>query len=261
MFKRIINVIKGFFGLGVSKLEKAAPEAVLENEKENLRKQIANYNKGLAAHAGLCERLMSQVKKLEKEEADIRAKTTANLRAGNRELAGQHALRLQSVSGQLKENRAQLEEAEKTYQELVRARDVSVEAAKKKIEEVKQGINEMKIKQATAELTEMATGMIDEIGGSGDTLSRLHDMVEEERQKAAGKARVAKGGLDTADFALQESEQEALADQALADFAAAEGIAIESDKSTLRPAKSESPSDSSSDSATTKQMGPDAQTQ
>ncbi|MFT5489888.1 MAG: hypothetical protein ACI8V5_000227, partial [Limisphaerales bacterium] len=41
MFKRIINVIKGFFGLGVSKLEKAAPEAVLENEKENLRKQIA----------------------------------------------------------------------------------------------------------------------------------------------------------------------------------------------------------------------------
>ena len=42
------------------------PEALLEVEKENLRKQIANYNKGLAAHAGLCEKLMAQVKKLEK---------------------------------------------------------------------------------------------------------------------------------------------------------------------------------------------------
>lgn len=257
MFKRIINVIKGFFGMGVSKLEKAAPEAVLENEKENLRKQIANYNKGLAAHAGLCERLMSQVKKLEKEETEFRAKTTANLRAGNRELAGQHALRLQSITEQLTENRVQLEEAEKTYRELVRARDVSVEAAKKKIEEVKQGITEMKIKQATAELTEMATGMIDEIGGSGDTLNRLHEMVEEERQKAAGKARVAQSGLDTTDFAMQEAEQNALADQALADFAAAEGIAIEPSKSTLRLAE-EKPA---AESASPKQMGPDAQTQ
>ncbi len=256
MFKRIINVIKGFFGLGVTKLEKANPEALLEVEKENLRKQIANYNKGLAAHAGLCERLMSQVKKLEKEENEFRAKTTANLRAGNKDSAGQHALRLQDISEQLTENRAQLEEAEKTYQELVKARDVSVDAARKKIEELKQGINEMKIKQATAELTEMASGMISEIGGAGDTLNRLHEMVEEERQKAAGKARVAKSGLDTTDFKMQEAEQQALADQALADFAAAEGIAIESD------AKGEGiAEDKQSDASSGKQMGPKAQTQ
>ncbi len=256
MFKRIINVIKGFFGLGVAKLEKASPEALLEVEKENLRKQIANYNTGLAAHAGLCERLMAQVKKLEKEEADLRAKTTANLRAGNRDLAGQHALRMQDISSQLTENRAQLEEAEKTYQELVRARDVSVDAAKKKIEELKQGINEMKIKQATAELTEMASGMISEIGGAGDTLNRLHEMVEEERQKAAGKARVAKSGLDTTDFKMQQAEQEALADQALADFAAAEGIALDPKPSTEGVAE-----DKPSDAAPSKLMGPEGQTE
>ena len=254
MFSRIINVIKGFFGLGVSKLEKANPEALLEVEKENLRKQIANYNKGLAAHAGLCEKLMAQVKKLEKQESEIRAKTSANLRAGNRDLAGQHALRLQDIQGQLEENRAQLEEAEKTYQELVKARDVSVEAAKKKIEELKQGINEMKIKQATAELTEMASGMVTEIGGAGDTLNRLHEMVEEERQKAAGKARVAKAGLDTTDFKMQEAEQEALADQALADFAAAEGIALDSKVEGEGVAK-----DKPTESSSGKQMGPEAQ--
>lgn len=254
MFKRIINVIKGFFGLGVTKLEKANPEALLEVEKENLRKQIANYNKGLAAHAGLCEKLMAQVKKLEKQESEIRAKTTANLRAGNRDLAGQHALRLQDIQSQLEENRAQLEEAEKTYQELVNARDVSVDAAKKKIEELRQGINEMKIKQATAELTEMASGMVNEIGGAGDTLNRLHEMVEEERQKAAGKARVAKGGLDTTDFKMQEAEQEALADQALADFAAAEGIALEGKSGGESVAE-----DKPADTASGKQMGPEAQ--
>ncbi len=51
MFARLANLIRGFFGLFVSGLENKNPEALLENEKENLRKQIAKYNQGLASHA------------------------------------------------------------------------------------------------------------------------------------------------------------------------------------------------------------------
>ena len=227
MFKRIANLFRGFFGLFVSGLEKRNPEALLEVEKENLRKQIANYNDGLAAHAGLCERLMTQVRRLENEERELRAKTTANLRAGNRDAAAQYALRLQSVQRELSENRTQLEQAETTYKELIKARDVSVKAAQAKIESLKSSLDDLKIKRATAELTEMASGMITSIGGSGDTLDRLHKMVEEEREQAAGRARIARDSLNTTDFAIKEEEQKALADQALADFAAKEGIALE----------------------------------
>lgn len=227
MFKRITNLFRGFVGLFVGGLERRNPEALLEVERENLRKQIAQYNQGLAEHAGLCERLMSQVKKLEIEENDLRAKTAANLRAGNKDSAGQYALRLQTVSAQLKENRGQTEAAEKTYQELVRAREVSVRAAQSKIEALKYSLSDLKIKNATAELNEMAAGMIQQIGGSGDTLGRLTEMVEEDRQKAAGRARVARDSLDTSDIHMKDAEQKALADQALADFAAKEGIAVD----------------------------------
>jgi phage shock protein A len=65
------------------------------------------------------------------------------------------------------------------------------------------------------------------IGGSGDTLDRLHKMVEEERENAAGRARVARDTLNTTDFSLKDEEQKALAEQALADFAAREGMTIE----------------------------------
>src|ERR1700758_5037284 len=123
MWRRFANLIRGFFGLFISGLEKQNPEALLEVETENLRKQIAQYNQGLASHAGLCESLMSQVRKLEAEERDLRAKATANLRAGNRNAAGQYALRLQTTTAQLAENRTQVEQAEKTYSELIRARD------------------------------------------------------------------------------------------------------------------------------------------
>ena len=227
MFRRIANLFRGFFGLFVSGVERRNPEALLEVEKENLRKQIANYNQGLAAHAALSERLMTQVRKLEGEERELRAKTSANLRANNREAAGNYALRLQTVQRELTENRAQLQQAETTYKELIQARDVSVKAAQEKIQALKSSLDDLKVKKATAELTEMASGMITSIGGSGDTLDRLHKMVEEERELAAGRARIARDSLNTAEFAMKEDEQKALADQALADFAAKEGLALE----------------------------------
>ncbi|MEM8955720.1 MAG: PspA/IM30 family protein [Verrucomicrobiota bacterium] len=226
MFKRLGNLIRGFFGLFVSGLERKNPEALIEVETENLRKQISEYNKGLAAHAGLCERLMSQVKKQEKESEELRAKTAAYLKTGNKKLAGQFALRLQSVKKDLEENRVQLEEAEKTYKELLRARDVSVKAAREKIEGLKRDISDMKMKTAIADLNEMAAGMVGEIGGDGDTLNRLEQIVQEERDKAAGRARVARDSMDVSQIEAMEAEQGAMEEMALADFAAAEGLVI-----------------------------------
>lgn len=244
MFQRIANLFRGFLGLFISGIEKSNPEALLEVERENLREQIGKYNMGLASHAGLCERLMAQVKKLESDEKEIRAKATANLRAGNRDSAAQYALRLQTIQRELEENRIQLGQAETTYKDLLKARDVAVKSAKTKLEMLKSGIDDLKMKRAMAELTEMASGMITEIGGSGDTLDRIHGMVEEERQKAAGRVRVAKDNVMMDDVNLAEAEQKALAEQALADFAAKEGIALSGSSPT------------STASTTTKSMGP-----
>ena len=171
MFSRVANLIRGFFSLFISGVEKRNPEALLELEQENLRKQIGNFNQGLATHAGLCERIMGQVRKLETEQKDLRAK----------------------------------------------------------IESMKGAINDMRMNQAMAEIHEMASGMISSIGGSGDTLNRLEAMVEEERTKAAGRARVARDSIDMSQVDIKESEMNALADQALADFAAREGISIPAD--------------------------------
>ena len=226
MFGRIANLFKGFMSLFISGVERRNPEALLELEQENLRKQISQFNQGLASHAGLAERLMSQVRKLEAEQKDLRAKTTAHIRAGNNSAAGQYALRLQTVDQQLTENRGQLEQAEKTYKDLVKARDVAVQTARAKIESLKGAINDMRMNQAMAELHEMSAGMISNIGGAGDTLNRLETMVTEERDKAAGRARVARDSVDMSQIEVKESEMNALADQALADFAAREGISI-----------------------------------
>ncbi len=246
MFSRISNLIKGFFSIFIGGLEKKNPEALLEVEKENLRKQISEFNKGLANHAALVERLVSRAKKLDKDEDQLKAKTTALLKANQREAAAKAALDFKKAQAEHDEIKTQLEDAEVRYKELVNARDVSIEAARGKIEELRRGIDDMKVQKAMAELNEMASGMVGTIGGSGDNLNRLGEIVEEERTKAAGRARVAKDSLDLTDVKMQEAEQDALAEMALADFAAQAGITLEE----------ETPASPKSESTTQSSMGP-----
>lgn len=239
MFRRLKNLVKGFFGLFIGGLEKRNPEALLEVEKENLRKQIVEFNKGLATHAGLVEKLIGRTRKLDKEEQELRSKTAANLKAGNRQLAGDYALRLKSVSQEHDEVAQELETAEARYKELITARDVSVKKARTKIEELARGIDDMKVKKAMAGLNEMAAGMVTEIGGSGDSLNRLSEIVEEERTKAAGRARVARDSVDMSGITMEKAEQDAMAEMALADFAAESGIELEPESGAASPTTTE----------------------
>jgi phage shock protein A len=139
-------------------------------------------------------------------------------------VAGQYALQLRTVREQLEENRRQLEAAEETYKKLVQARDVSVREAQAKIESLKRMLSETEMLEAQAELQEMAQGMITSVGGSGDTLNRIDEMLQERRDKAAGRARVAGSSIDMSQIKVQEAEQAAMADQALQEFAASYGL-------------------------------------
>lgn len=224
MLKRLQNLVRGFLSLFISGLEKANPRALIEAEKENLRQQIARFNDNLANHAGFVERLLRQVKTQEAQEREYAAKAAAHLKAGNRDAAGQYALQLRTVKTQLEENRAQLVGAEQTYQKLVKTRDVAVRDAQDKIESLKRMLTETEMMEAQAELQEMAQGMIMSIGGSGDTIARVEEYLTERRDKAAGRARVAASSIDTTEVDLKAGEQQALADQALVEFAAAYGL-------------------------------------
>lgn len=224
MFKRLANLMRGFVSLFVSGLEKANPRALIEAEKDNLRQQISRFNENLANHAAFVERLLRQVKNLESKDQELAAKAAAHLKVGNRKAAGQYALQLKTVREQLEENRKQLEAADETYKKLVKSRDVSVREAHAKIDKLKRMISEAEMLEAQAELQEMAQGMISEIGGSGDTLNRVEEYLSERRDKAAGRARVAESSIDSSQVELLEAEQDALADQALAEFAASYGL-------------------------------------
>ncbi|MDD3000349.1 MAG: PspA/IM30 family protein [Candidatus Riflebacteria bacterium] len=226
MFKRLMNIIRGFFGLFISGLEANNPEALIESEKENLRSQIGRFNENLANHAGFVEKLSRTIKNLQAKERELTAKITANIKANNQKVAGQLAMQLQSVKQQLADNQSQFEIAEKTFKDLSKSRDIAVKEAQAKISKLETMVSETRMHEAQAELQEMAKGMISGIGSSGDSISRVSSLLEEKRDKAIGRSRVATtAGVDSTDQIMKEAEMEAMGDAALAEFMAMNGMA------------------------------------
>jgi len=146
------------------------------------------------------------------------------IQAGKRELAGQLAVRFQAIQTESDSVDIQFKECETQYKELIRARDISVKAAKDKIEEISRGMNDLKVKKAAAELTEMANGMVSKIGSGADSLDRIGTIIEEERNKAAGRLRVAKDSGDMSKIAELESANNTSAEIALAQFEVEMGL-------------------------------------
>ena len=222
--KRIIHFFRSLLGLAVTNLEKSNPEALLESEKESLRKQVLQYNQGLAAHAAMVEKLIAQLKRQESQETALIAKIKANVQAGNTDFAGREALKLKELRNEIDVNREQLEAAETTYQQMTRSRESAVKEAQKRIQTLQSKINELRVSEATAELSEMATGLTTELGGANETLSRLESIVEDSRAKAAGRVRVARDAMPTLDMPTVD-EEKALGNEALRDLAGELGFA------------------------------------
>lgn len=222
---RAWNLALGLTSRLVSAFERCNPDALLELEKENLRKLVGRFNEGLVSHAALSERLKMQVARGEAKAAGTAGRMQALVRAGETKSAGRYALQLKESSARLAEDRKQLAAAEETFRHLVQTRDVAVAEARTKIEQLRWQIGDLKVNRAVADLQGLAHAMVDHVAAPGDSLNRLQDMVAEEQEKARARSRVANASISASDLAMKEAEQSVLEAQALAEFLQNEGAA------------------------------------
>ncbi len=238
MFARLGKVFKGFFALFVRGVEKRNPKALLEAEIVAFNEAVASYNKNLALQAGLVERLKGQIKREQKDVETLTARASANYQAGNVEAAGRLALQLKELRAELAENENQLKEAEEMYQNLSRQRDAYVKDAQDKIGDIKRKLSQAEMAEAQSKLAEIASATAFDMAGSGATLERIDEDLNERIATAKGKARVALDASKQGEWTMKEGEQKALEQQALAEFAAAAGLAAPAGAELKVPAPS-----------------------
>jgi phage shock protein A len=214
---RSYNVIRGLLSSAVAWFERRNPESLLENEKENLHKLLAQFNAGLVHHAALSARLKTQISRHEKQVEILSYRIKALLGSGDRAAAAREALALKNLRGQLDADQAQMDEAERTYKSLVARRDAAVSESRHRIEQVRRQIGDLKVKRAIADLEGMAQAMVGGLDSGGASLSRLEGLVAEEVEKAGARARVSQSS-SRAMAPLSDDLQDAMAEDALAEF-------------------------------------------
>jgi phage shock protein A len=232
MFARIQKLIKGFFSLFISKVEKANPRALLEAESQSLREAVALYNTNLAKQAAMVEKLKAREESLRRKVEQTTGRAKALLTSGDQKAAGRIALELKTLKTELSDLEGQVQQADTLYINLTKQRDVYVRDARKRIENIKIKMNKAELAEAQAELAEIASATAFDIAGSGDTLARLEENLDERVAQAAGKVRVAADQTSQGEWVMKAEEEEALEAQALAEFASAMGVQTPSPQAT-----------------------------
>jgi phage shock protein A len=224
MFARIGRLLRGFFGLFISGVEQANPEALMEAARQEFRTKMTQYNLALAKMAGVAERLKAQVNVKASKAQDLERRILANHRAGNMDLAGSLARELQELKADLATDTHELQETEEAYQANLRQAKVAQREFEDKVRNLEKQLSQVKIKEAQAEAASALSSVAFKVGDLGDTMKTVEEVLQKRYEVSAGKARLAKDMVDMDAVSEKENERKALEQVALAEFLASQGI-------------------------------------
>jgi phage shock protein A len=224
MFARIGRLVRGFFGLFISGIEQANPEALMEAARQEFRTKMTQYNLALAKMAGVAERLKSQVQSKATRAQELERRILANHRAGNMDLAGALARELQEQKADLTVDTQELKETEEAYDANLRQAKLAQREFEDKVRRLEKQLSQVKIKEAQAEAASALSSVAFKVGDLGDTMKTVEEILQKRYEVSAGKARVAKDMVDMEAVQEKENERKALEQVALAEFLASQGI-------------------------------------
>lgn len=224
MFSRLGKLIKGFFSMFISNLETANPKALLEAEIASFQEAVGTYNKSLAQQAALVEKMRNQSAKQKTEFEKLKGKIAILIKSGNQEEAGRLALQAKNLSQALAENEAQFAQTDEMYKNMTKQRDVYIRDAQRRIDTIKQKLSQAEIAESQAKLAEIATATSFNMAGSGASLERLEEKLDDRVAQAQGKARVASDSIAGGSWNAKAEEEAALEAAALHEFTSMMGI-------------------------------------
>jgi phage shock protein A len=209
MFSRLGKLIKGFFSMFITGLETSNPKALLEAEMMSFHEAVGTYNKSLAQQAALVEKMRNQIAKQKTEFDKLKARIAALYQSGQAEEAARLALQAKQLSQSLADNEAGFKQTDDMYRNMTKQRDVYIRDAQRRIDAIKQ-----KLSQATSF----------DLAGSGATLERLEEKLDDRVAQAQGKARVAADAISGGSWQMKAEEEAAMEKAALNEFVSMMGL-------------------------------------
>lgn len=217
------------------------PVAQMQLEYDRAVVQLKDGREGLEQYRSLVERVSRQVKNGEQRKQEISAKIKACLKTGDRESAGQLAIRLAETDKELAENQEQLELHEKSYQNNLEKIKYATKNLSRVREKIKTYEADLKMSEAEAQMAKLSQSFNFDITTD---FGQIEQVMQEKIDLNRAKVRVA---ADMSEESLKEIEIEKKTEAAMAEDLLAQ---FEIDMGIKTPETTSIPQ-------TTKELGPE----
>lgn len=213
MLKRLLNLIKSWFGFGLDKLEN--PDILLDQAKREMQEMHARNRERAVQAITQKNNLQQMADDLQKQVDNLQAKAEFALKRGDRELALQLLKEKQSYDQSLATTKESLVTAVETAEQVKAHIKQEEELIRRKTAEALQLKAQWKSAQIQNEMEKALTGM-GQFEDTDSTFSRAQEKIKSAMNESKARAELGKTRVESRVQQLEVSERDVAAENELA---------------------------------------------
>jgi phage shock protein A len=236
MFKRLITLIKSWFGIGLDKLEN--PDILLDQAKREMEEIHARNRERAVQAITQKNNLQQMVDDLQKKVDTLQAKAELALKRGDRDVALQLLKEKQGYETSLTTTRASLEKAIETAEVVKQHIQTEQAEIRKKTAEALALKSQWKSAQIQNEIEKQLSGFR-EMESMDSTFARAQEKIRNATSEASARAELGKTSVEAKIAKLELAETDIAAENELAQLEAKLGIGSVAPTTTTTTATSD----------------------
>lgn len=220
IWSRFTRFVKSVFGGAISALED--PKLILEQNIRELNDQVPKMNENIATVKASVMMLQKEVRKYEKELADVSAKIKAGIQANRDDIAERYAMRLESVRENVASTKEQLKYASAAYDKALQVKRAFMREKERKIAEAKDALRAHERAKWQAKVADTLESF--EIGGIDQTHDEMLNRLQEQTARSEARMEIALDSVDTDAITIEEEAQKIRAAEVVRQFKLEMGV-------------------------------------
>ncbi len=220
VWSRFKRFVKSVFGGAISALED--PKLILEQNIRELNDQVPKMNENIATVKANVMMLQKEVRKYEREQADLTAKIKAGIQAGRDDIAERYAMRLESVRDNVASTKEQLKYASAAYDKALQVKKAFMREKERKISEAKDALRAHERAKWQAKIADTLESF--EVAGIDQTHDEMISRIQEKTALNEARMELALDSVDTEALQIEEDAQQIRASELVKQFKLEMGI-------------------------------------
>jgi phage shock protein A len=220
IWKRFSRWIKSIFGGAISALED--PRLILEQNIRELNDQVPKMNENIATVKANVVLLQKEMRRAEREAADLTSKIKASIQASRDDLAQRYAMQLEKTRDTLDRTKEQLKYASVAYDKALQVKKAFMREKDRKIQEAKEALRAHERSKWQAKVADAMEQF--EVGGMDQTHDEMISRINEDAARNEARVEMALDSFDVEALRIEEDAESIRASEIVKQFKLEMGV-------------------------------------